>query len=297
VIVQPLHATRYAEWTGPEDGIADLFDASPGHPGTLLTTMIAVISILEDELWQMTIGERAALEGILSQLEPSLALEIGTATAGSLRRIAAHSQEVHSFDMALPPGAAQFDNVHFHTGDSHVLLRPWLEQIRAEGRRIDFALVDGDHSAEGVRADIRDILDSGVLTGIMLLHDPMNPVVRRGMKEAGLAGHSDVRYVDLDFIPGHLIRYRQGGDFFGQLWGGLGLVIVGGSADTKALRLFASRGSQQDAFYSAHALVRPTAEVIGLPARLVHFLRRWARIGLHGVRARRQKLTSHPGGG
>jgi hypothetical protein len=256
-----------------------------------------VIPILEDKLWQMTIGERAALEGILSQIKPRLALEIGTANAGSLKRIAAHSQEVHSFDMELPPGADDFDNVRFHTGNSHELLRPWLDEVVRGGRRIDFALVDGDHTAEGVRADVRDILDSGALEGVMVLHDAMNPEVRRGIRGVDIAGYEAVRYIDLDLIPGHLGRYRRGGDFAGQLWGGLALVVVGGSSDVEALRMFASRGPRQDAFYSAQALVRPTSEVIGLPGRLLHSLRRWARVARHGARGRLRQPIHQWGGG
>jgi len=224
--------------------------------------MAAVISIFEEDQWQMTIGERAALEGILSQLKPTLALEIGTAQGGSLERIAAHSQEVHSFDMKLPPEPERFGDVHFHTGDTHQLLRPWLDQIRGEGRRLDLVLVNGDHSAEGVQADVRDILESGVLEGVMVLHDSMNPEVRRGIKNADIAGYPAVGYVDLDFVAGHFTRYRRGGEYFGQLWGGLGLAVVGASAEGSGLRLFAARGAQQDAFHSAHALARPSAEVI-----------------------------------
>lgn len=234
--------------------------------------------IFDDAQWQMTIGERAALEGILNQLRPEFALEIGTAQGGSLRRIAEHSGEVHSFDQTLPPEPEEFGDVHFHTGDSHQILRPWLDEIREHGRRLDFVLVDGDHSADGVRADVRDLLESGALDGVMLLHDCMNPEVRRGIKAADIAGHSSVRYVDLDFVAGHLSTYRSGGEFFGQLWGGLGLAVVGESVDGSALALFASRGASQDQLYSAHALMRPSAEVIGLPARLFHWLRRRARI-------------------
>ncbi len=47
----------------------------------------------------MRYGERFALEGILESLKPRLAIEIGTAQGGSLRRIAAHAEEVHSFDI------------------------------------------------------------------------------------------------------------------------------------------------------------------------------------------------------
>jgi hypothetical protein len=48
---------------------------------------------------QMSFGERAALEGILAQLRPRLAIEIGTAEGGSLSRIADYSAEVHSIDL------------------------------------------------------------------------------------------------------------------------------------------------------------------------------------------------------
>ena len=247
--------------------------------------MAAVIAIFEDDQWQMTIGERAALEGVLSELKPKLALEIGTAQGGSLRRIVEHSDEVHSFDMHLrvDGDTEPLRNVHFHTGDSHKLLRPWLDEIREQGRRIEFVLVDGDHSSEGVHADVRDILESGVLEGVMLLHDPMNPDVRRGIKRADIGSYPGVSYVDLDFVAGHQTRYRIGGEYFGQLWGGLGLAVVGVASDSRALKMFAS-GTQQDAFFSPHALVRPSAEVIGLPARAFHRLRRHAREAFHGLK-------------
>ena len=49
------------------------------------------IELLRDSAWQMSYGERAGLEGVLSQLKPALAVEIGTAEGGSLARIAARS--------------------------------------------------------------------------------------------------------------------------------------------------------------------------------------------------------------
>jgi hypothetical protein len=223
----------------------------------------------------MTLGERAALEGIISQLKPALALEIGTAQGGSLECLTAHSREVHSFDRQLPPNADRFQgSVHFHNGDSHQLLRPWLDGIRQQGRHIDFALADGDHSAAGVRADIEDILGSGVLKGVLLMHDSMNPTVRRGLNAVEFSAYPSVRYVDLDFVTGHLGRRR--GEFRGELWGGLCLAVVG-APDTAGLALFASEGVQQDAFYSPHALIRPAATVVGLPWRLLGRLRRTAR--------------------
>ena len=39
----------------------------------------------------MSFGERAALEGVVAQVRPRLAVEIGTAAGGSLARIARYS--------------------------------------------------------------------------------------------------------------------------------------------------------------------------------------------------------------
>ena len=58
-----------------------------------------MIGILAPSHWQMTFGERAAIEGILAQLRPRVAIEIGTAEGGSLERIAHYSERVHSFDL------------------------------------------------------------------------------------------------------------------------------------------------------------------------------------------------------
>ena len=69
----------------------------------------------------MSLGERAAVEGVLVQLKPSLAIEIGSMEGACLRHIAAHAQEAHSFDLR-PPTLELPGNVTLHTGDSHELL-------------------------------------------------------------------------------------------------------------------------------------------------------------------------------
>ena len=63
------------------------------------------------------------MEGVLAQLRPRLALEIGTAEGGSLARIAAHACEVHSVDVTHAELAAEVgENVHLHTGTSARIL-------------------------------------------------------------------------------------------------------------------------------------------------------------------------------
>jgi methyltransferase family protein len=183
------------------------------------------LPLTRDGGWQMSFGERAALEGVLVQVSPRLALEIGTAEGGSLERIAAYSEEAHSIDLsheeitrALPA------NVVLHEGPSSQLLRPLLESFVARSRELDFALVDGDHSYEGVRADIKTLLESQA-TGrsVILVHDTMNAEIRTGLESLELERYPKIVYYEPDFVPGYI--YREG-VCRGAAWGGIGLLLT-----------------------------------------------------------------------
>jgi hypothetical protein len=180
------------------------------------------MQLFEDPVWQMSFGERAAMEGLLSARKPALAIEIGTAEGASLRRIAAHAAEVHSFDLVLPSEDLP-DHVHLHTGDSHALLPQVLDQLAADGRNVSFVLVDGDHSSEGVRADVMALLTSPAIADtVIVMHDIANERVRAGLDAVPYDAFPKVAHVDLDFVPGYMGRDR----FTGELWGGLGLIVV-----------------------------------------------------------------------
>jgi Methyltransferase domain len=171
----------------------------------------------------MSWGERAAMEGMLSALEPALSIEIGMGRGESLRRIAAHSGEVHSFDLVAPTSdLLELDNVQFHTGDNHHRLPELLRQLAQQGRNIDFVLVDGDHATEGVRRDVRDLLGNPATADtVILLHDTMNERVRSGVEQAGVLGFPKVAAFDLDAVPGYMC---DEGEFHGELWGGFGII-------------------------------------------------------------------------
>jgi hypothetical protein len=173
---------------------------------------------------QMSFGERAALEGVLAQLHPRLAIEIGTAEGGSLARIASYSQEVHSIDLTHEPvEIAQDRRVIFHTGLSRQRLPELLTEFSDSGRAVDFALVDGDHSFEGVAGDLRTLLRSpSTARSTILVHDSMNEEVRAGIESVGLDGYEQVVYYELDFVPGYM--YREG-TALNSVWGGLCLIL------------------------------------------------------------------------
>lgn len=195
--------------------------------------MLASLDIFTRRDWQMAPGTRAALEGLLTQLQPALAVEIGTAQGGSLERIAAHSGEVHAIDLTgellreCPPNAT------FHAGDSREVLPRLLAGFANAGRNVDFALVDGDHEAAGVRADLEALLASpAVRRTVILVHDSFNPAVRDGIRSVERAAHPKVAAIELDFVPGRMV---SSGSFAGQLWDGLALIVVDESPGTRRL--------------------------------------------------------------
>lgn len=216
----------------------------------------AQIPLLTYTAWQMSFGERAALEGLLAQCRPRLAIEIGTAEGGSLERVAAYSEEVHSFDLARPTGTpGELANVSFHEGDSHVVLPEFLAELAAAGRNVDFVLVDGDHSSDGVRSDLMDLLGSpAVGRALIVVHDTMNEVVREGVERVPFAAYPKVAYVELDFVAGHMFREPS---LRHELWGGLGLIAV----DSRRHGYFAAP-VRQDRYYEAFSLIGEAKRIV-----------------------------------
>ena len=204
--------------------------------------------ILEDDRWQMSPGERAAIKGILSELQPAVAIEIGTGQGGSLRRIAASSGHVHAFDTSEPSAElVNLPNATFHTGDSHELLPRILGQLAEAGINVDFALVDGDHFADGVKRDIEDLLRSPAISRtLIVLHDTANQEVRAGLDAIDYQSWSKLVWVDLDWVPGFMFR---AGPSRGEAWAGLGIMVVD-----------EDRGSTAPASVAAYAY--PTAELL-----------------------------------
>ena len=173
----------------------------------------------------MTAGARAALLGVMSALNPKLAIEIGRAEGRSPASIAAHSLELQSFDIVEPSlEPDRFSNVILQTGNSRELLPEVLRRFEHEARTVDFALVDGDHMTEGVRRDLEDLLGSAAVSRtIILLYGTKNEVVRAGIEAVDFGAHAKVRAIDLDFVLGYLVKVDR---FRYEIWGGLGLVVV-----------------------------------------------------------------------
>ena len=178
--------------------------------------------------WQMNHSERLALTALLARHQPRCSIEVGTYQGGSLSLIAQYSAMVFSIDIdpTIPAKFSQFSNVSFLTGPSSVVLPLLLKELDASGIPVDFILIDGDHSAEGIRQDINAVLSYVPKQPLfIMMHDGFNSECRRGMSEAEWEKSPYVHFVDVDFVPGRVV---EGNDnpFQGEMWGGLGLAFL-----------------------------------------------------------------------
>ena len=185
------------------------------------------LSVENLESWEMAPGEQAALVFLLQNLRPKVAIEIGTRFGGSLQVLAQFCERVYSIDIdpEVPKRlAGRFSNVEYLIGSSDTLLPALLDRLQREGAEISFALVDGDHTTEGVRKDIDNLLRFRPTVPLyVIMHDSFNPNCRRGLREANWARSPYVHAVELDFVAGTVNRSPA---FRNQLWGGFALGIL-----------------------------------------------------------------------
>lgn len=177
--------------------------------------------------WDMNHPERLALIAILSHLNPLCSIEIGIPKDGSLSLISQYSKMVFSIDTDsnIPSKFSHLKNVNFFIAPSSAILPTLLHELDAENVPVEFILIDGDHSAEGVKRDIDFLLSYIPKKPLyVVLHDSFNPECRRGMLEANWEKSLYVHQIDIDFIPGRLVE--DGEATHGEMCGGLALAYL-----------------------------------------------------------------------
>lgn len=156
--------------------------------------------------WQMTRCEKYAFHSLLAHIQPEVAIEIGTYKGGSLQVISKYAGHVHSVDISTqyqPELDGRFDNVDFHYGDSKKLLPPLMQKIAGSGKHLEFVLIDGDHTTEGVRSDINTVLQYQPKKPMYIVfHDSFHPPCREGILLADWQDSPYVHYVEVDYVPG-----------------------------------------------------------------------------------------------
>ena len=185
-------------------------------------------SFYEDEFpnfWQMTRWEKLAFIALVNKIKPEIAIEIGNAQGGSLQVLSKTCKKVYAIDFNKEVHdnlKTQFkENVEFHTGDSKEILPTLLKSIQDKKEKLGFVLVDGDHSTEGVRADINCILNyyKPITDLFIIFHDSFNPICRKGIIDADWEKNEFVHFVDIDYLPGNFFKDQYHNSEKGSMWG------------------------------------------------------------------------------
>ena len=207
------------------------------------------------ENWQMNESERLGLTAVLHRIKPHCAIEIGTYKGGSLSLISQYAEAVFSIDIdpSIPEQFKQFSNVSFFTGPSQIILPALLQELDRANIAVDFVLIDGDPSTEGVKRDVEIMLNYIPKKPMfIMMHDGFNPKCRQGMLTADWIKSPYVQWVDLDFIPGRVVEHGGGGN--GEMWGGLALAYL---HPIKRTHLFKVTASSKEIFERMQVLQYP----------------------------------------
>jgi len=176
--------------------------------------------------WQMSIPEKFVFTDLLHQIRPTVAIEVGTRYGGSIRVISMFSEMVFSLDIdpQVQEHINSFNNVTFIKGDSGFTLPTLLSQMSKDNIALEFVLIDGDHSFNGVRRDIESLLCYTPVNPVtILLHDSYNPNCREGIRSIDWSCSPYVHYMELDYVPGLLLNSQK---HYNQMWGGLALGMM-----------------------------------------------------------------------
>jgi len=197
--------------------------------GILKNVSIASPNFMEEDYsldWSMTRNERYCLTKLLEKIKPKVAIEIGIYNGGSLQVLSENAEKVYAIDIDINTKKRlgdRFKNVEFLIGDSKVLIPELLEELQKKEESIEFALIDGDHSAFGVKSDIENLIKYVPSTSMnIILHDSFNPFCRKGMKSVNYSANKHIHYVELDYVTG---VFEPDG-LKNQLWGGFAHIVL-----------------------------------------------------------------------
>ena len=132
----------------------------------------------------------------------------------------------------------------------------------------DFILIDGDHSAEGVKKDIETILNMQITKPLtILMHDSLNPDCRRGMLSVDYANSPYVKEVEIDFIHGIFSPSEFTNK---EMWGGFGKIFLTQEIRVSPLNISQSSNYSFDSLFSVSLHKHRSA--IGVNQRIKSFI-------------------------
>ena len=193
--------------------------------------------------WSMTRNEKFCFLKLLELIRPEVAIEIGVEKGGSLQVLSKYAEKVYAIEIDQHKAEHLkdiFNNVEFLVGDSKIIIPQLLDKIKQDGKSLEFALIDGDHSEKGVKTDIENLIKYIPQKSLnIILHDSFNPDCRRGMTSVNYTTNKHVHYVELDYISG---TFEPDG-LKNEMWGGFGHIVLLNEERTRNLEIKESQKS------------------------------------------------------
>jgi len=182
------------------------------------------------------LDQYAVFQSLLAGMRPQVAIEIGAFEGQTLDLIARHSNRTVSID----PNPAvkerlegRIPNCEFLVKTSDDALPSLIAEFNEQKTPLEFVFVDGNHARDFVFRDLTNLLRYRPVTRtVILMHDSFNPKCRSGMLAVDWQGCPHCHYVELDFCSG-LVHINE--DCRGEMWGGLGFVLLLPEARTEQL--------------------------------------------------------------
>lgn len=170
-------------------------------------------------LWQMSSAERLCFLWAMHKVNPSIAVEVGSYTGGSLQHSANHFEKVYSIDINHSRISGTYQSeLTLITGDSVVELPELVDSL--QGQDVTFWLIDGNHEYDYVKSDLNNVLlFKPKSETIVLLHDSWYEPSRRAILDSNLKNCPYVHFVDLDFCHGEYVGEKL-------IMGGLCLIVM-----------------------------------------------------------------------
>lgn len=216
--------------------------------------------------WQMSIAEQIAMKYILGKIKPKVSVEVGTYKGGSLQVLSHFSNRVISIDIDSNVKYAlesYFNNVQFIAGDSGSVLTQILYEQNKLNIPVEFILLDGAHSTNGILRDIKALENWQPLTKcILMIHDSFNPFCRKGILQASWDSLPYVHNLEIDYISGTYFKEAFDTAKPRTMWGGLAMAEIYPYKREGQLPI---RTSQQDLFdlvYSMSSHKKRLARII-----------------------------------
>lgn len=161
-------------------------------------------NIYSNNNWSMTRAERFTFVSLLNELKPKVAIEVGTFMGGATEKLAIHCTKVYTLDIVNKANLLpDYKNINYIQGNSSDTLPELVNNINDSTEIVNFILIDADHTANGVKRDIENVLRLAPKEDIVILvHDSAMQQCREGILKVDYQQYSHVTYVDLDFITG-----------------------------------------------------------------------------------------------